>query len=1351
MSSLTTSGGRNPVEALAEEFLERKRRGEPATPEEYAAARPDLAEEILTLFPALLMTEDVRGDAGSRTGSLVSGPGPATAGATAGRLGEFRLLREIGRGGMGVVYEAEQESLGRRVALKVLPAQLLTDAQKVRRFQREARSAAKLHHTNIVPVFGVGHHEGTHFYVMQFIQGQALDVVLEELRQLRQARSDKPGASGRTPRRRAAAEIAVSLATGRFAVAPGGGPVGLSATLLSPSKPTPESPGSEPPQSDSGTSSLLAQSGVSQVSETDRGFAQGVARIGVQVAQALAYAHAQGILHRDIKPSNLLLDRDGTVWVADFGLAKAVGGEDLTQTGDIVGTLRYMAPERFGGAGDARADIYALGLTLYELLALRPAFEQKDRASLIRQVTQEEPPRLRKLNGKVPADLERVVHKAIAREPAQRYATAAALREDLERYLEGRPILARRVSPLERASRWCRRNPAVAGLLAMVAVLLATGFVASAAAAFHFRRIAASESAARADAEQARVRANLALRQAVAAQTEAVARRREAEASSTHARRAVDEYFTQVSESRLLKEPNLQPLRLDLLKSAQAFYETFLKERADDPSLRSELLATRRRVAAILADLGREAEARAALRAARDGYEQALGERPADLDLRAGLAATLCDLAAQGAESRIPLFRRAIAIYEELLRSRPGDDGVRRDLARAYNGLGAALRSEDPKASVLAHGRGLELRLDLADAHPDDFTLTNDLASSFNSVAALVSPRGSSSLHIAALRRQAVEVGRVALRQQRGSVRAADALAGYTYNLGLAHSYLGQYDESIGEYRTTLDLLARQVRENPDVPAYRVTYLSLVQDLMDRLMFFGRRDEWARTRREALPVIDGMPGGTAEELFARARQEAAFSVAATNAGLMTLTRDDLRLAAELADRAVATLSLAVAAGFHDPQRLKSEPDLFPLRARGDFRALLARVESAAKSGRPPADAARIPAGLGDPGEALHTLDARAALRYAVGLSLLDIGKLDEAGAALSEAARLHARLAETEPEKPRHRTDLALDLIARGDLEQQAGRGASALRSRLQAEPILSRAVARTPDDLWLWRTLGSLHSDLGRDDEAADDLEKVLRLMPHTANDRVHASPRSEQMVELAAQTRAFARLLERHPDDGSLWLGRGRFHLLRSQWEPAAADFARAVVSATAKSEEWLEHAALRLLVGDRDGYRAFLRGCLRREGGTSDPFVAYVLARVCCLSPDPLDDPERILRWAELAATIGDYPWYRLPLGIALYRAGRDREAIRVLEEVGAGGFEFGERLFVTAMACERLGDAATARAWLDRGRTWIQAKGSRRTNGAVTIPSTDWGPAHVYLREAEAVILLDPIFPADPFAR
>ena len=203
---------------------------------------------------------------------------------------------------------------------------------------------------------------------------------------------------------------------------------------------------------------------------------QSVARIGVQVAEALEYAHLQGILHRDIKPSNLLLDGRGTVWVTDFGLAKTDDQQNLTHTGDILGTLRYMPPEAFEGKFDARGDVYALGLTLYELLALRPAFDDKDRHRLVKRVMNEAPDRLGQLNREIPRDLITIVHKAIAREPDQRYPDALALGKDLSRFIDGRTILARRVSAAERTWRWCRRNPSIAGLILMMAAALAGAF-----------------------------------------------------------------------------------------------------------------------------------------------------------------------------------------------------------------------------------------------------------------------------------------------------------------------------------------------------------------------------------------------------------------------------------------------------------------------------------------------------------------------------------------------------------------------------------------------------------------------------------------------------------------------------------------------------------------------------------------------------------------------------------------------------------------------------------------------------------------------------------------------------------
>jgi RNA polymerase sigma-70 factor (subfamily 1) len=353
----------DPVEVLAEEFLGRCRRGERPEVEEYAAGHPELAAEIRRVFRALLTLEDLKPSASECTGGI------AAAGAAPERLGDYRILRELGRGGMGVVYEAEQESLGRRVALKVMGAQGLRNPKQLLRFHREARATARLHHTHIVPVFGVGECEGMHYYVMQFIPGLGLDAVLEEIKRL-QGPFPKDDAPARPGERGAptTTELARSLMTGLFTPAP---TLDLSEERLAPGQSTPSA---APARSSSLV--LPGQSGRSAATDSAGWYPRSVALIGVQVAQALDFAHWQGILHRDIKPSNLLLDGQGTVWVTDFGLAKAVGGDDLTHSGEIVGTIRYMAPERFEGRCDARSDVYALGLTLYELLARRPAFEK---------------------------------------------------------------------------------------------------------------------------------------------------------------------------------------------------------------------------------------------------------------------------------------------------------------------------------------------------------------------------------------------------------------------------------------------------------------------------------------------------------------------------------------------------------------------------------------------------------------------------------------------------------------------------------------------------------------------------------------------------------------------------------------------------------------------------------------------------------------------------------------------------------------------------------------------------------------------------------------------------------------
>ncbi len=337
----------------------------------------------------------------------------------------FRILSEIGRGGMGIVYLAEQVQLNRRIALKVLRSDMFRDRRQVQRFEREVKAAGRLHHTNIVPVFGVGEEDGHPYYVMQCIEGKGLHIVIAELRRREQQHFSPRMAAASTTR-----------------------------------------DGVDVPINSGGLSSPWAAS---------RSGWHTVARVGLQVAEALEYANRQGVLHRDIKPSNLLVDDSGTVWVTDFGLAKTVDDDDLTSTGDVVGTLRYIAPERLQGRGDATADLYSLGLTLYELVALRPAYPQTDRLELLDKVRLAELPQLRSLVPKIPRDIETIIHKAVDRNPARRYQTAAAMADDLRRFLEGWPIRARRISPAERVVRWCRHNPwATASFAILLLGLLAS-------------------------------------------------------------------------------------------------------------------------------------------------------------------------------------------------------------------------------------------------------------------------------------------------------------------------------------------------------------------------------------------------------------------------------------------------------------------------------------------------------------------------------------------------------------------------------------------------------------------------------------------------------------------------------------------------------------------------------------------------------------------------------------------------------------------------------------------------------------------------------------------------------------
>lgn len=403
---------------------------------------PEIADVLTTVIPAMQTSEPAEKNVlGERSEDERL-------------LGDFRILRQIGRGGMGVVYQAEQISMRRHVALKVLPLAGLLDEPKILRFQSEVRAVASLDHPNIVSVYSVGEERGTHYFAMQLISGSSLAEVIRAIRHVR---------DGESREEEAVSQIANSILSGNLE--------SVSATEDFDSDAVHEKATQETIHA-SGTSTIPHQS--------RRDSTRAIVALMVQAADALEHAHGRGIVHRDIKPANLLVDAHARLFVTDFGLAQVEADAGVTMTGDLLGTLRYMAPEQTLAKRvtvDHRADIYSLGATLYELLALQPAFPSDDRHELLKQVAFEEPKQLCQVNATIPAELETIVQKAMSKDRDDRYETAKALRDDLTRYLENRPILARRPGPLQVASKWIGRNPTLVlttlASFAFVAILFA--------------------------------------------------------------------------------------------------------------------------------------------------------------------------------------------------------------------------------------------------------------------------------------------------------------------------------------------------------------------------------------------------------------------------------------------------------------------------------------------------------------------------------------------------------------------------------------------------------------------------------------------------------------------------------------------------------------------------------------------------------------------------------------------------------------------------------------------------------------------------------------------------------------
>ncbi|MDZ4782794.1 MAG: protein kinase, partial [Planctomycetia bacterium] len=377
----------------------------------------------------------------------------------ADRLGDFELIREIGRGGMGVVFEARQVSLDRLVALKVLRAGLGLTSQSVQRFRREAAAVARLHHTNIVPVYATGDQDGTHFYAMELVEGPSLDQVIRQVRGERTAPLETEPSLGDSDLLDTAAYHDSHEKTTRSA-----------------------------PAWTSSSFSSNAQ------------FFDTAARMIADVADALDYAHRQGIVHRDIKPSNLLVSPDGRLSLNDFGLARVLEEPGMTTTGEMLGTPAYMSPEQVTAGRtplDQRTDIYSLGATLYELLTLEAPFKGERRDQVLAQILHKDPRPLRRVNKKVPVDLETICLKAMEKDPDRRYASGGEFAADLRRYVNRFAIAARRAGPLAKGVKWVKRHPGVSGLLAcLVLALFAISYFAAQSRLARSRLLSAQQDAA---------------------------------------------------------------------------------------------------------------------------------------------------------------------------------------------------------------------------------------------------------------------------------------------------------------------------------------------------------------------------------------------------------------------------------------------------------------------------------------------------------------------------------------------------------------------------------------------------------------------------------------------------------------------------------------------------------------------------------------------------------------------------------------------------------------------------------------------------------------------------------------
>jgi serine/threonine protein kinase/Tfp pilus assembly protein PilF len=1033
---------------------------------------PQYSEQLRDLLPALQalagIGKDGRGskieDRGSKREVIQSATTPL------GILGDYRLLREIGRGGMGTVYEAEQISLHRRVALKVLPFAASLDERHLRRFKTEAQAAAQLHHSNIVPVFAVGCEQGVHYYAMQFIEGQTLAQLIGELRGGKHDRGWRIEDGGsKVQDRNSKSEISIPK-----------GPCDFISENRARTDKSNSNIGSSIPDLQSTTLQGSSSSG------SRSSFFRTVADLGIQAAEALEYAHQMGVVHRDIKPANLLIetaplpanDSRLRLWITDFGLARYHTDAGLTGTGDVLGTVRYMSPEQAQGRRgtvDHRSDVYSLGATLYELLTLRPAFEGQAREEILAQLVAEDAVPPRRVNKAVPVELETIVLKSLAKKPEERYASAQELADDLRRFLEDKPILARRPSLADKTRKWAHRHKGLMrGAAAMVALVI-VGLVIN---------------------------------------TVIISRERhEAEVRRRQARRAVDEMYSQFAESVLSRQPGMEALEKEFLLKALGFYQEFAGENSTDPELRLETAKAFRRIGDVYYKLGQLDQAKKAFQEASDrlqpptrtDFESFLPDYRQELALTHNNRANVLRDEGRIIEAE-ENYRQAEWLLEPP--DREGTDALpsedRDYLAGIKSNLGIVLTALGRLREGEREYRSAQTMLEkLAAVHPASPGYRHDLGGCLNNLGNLLTAMGRFA--------EAEKVLEQALYMREKLAGEYPTFPAYRQALAVSHSSFGalqaaraRYAEATQHYRQGHAILEKLAKDFPATPGHRQALASNAAGLGCVLIATGQFNLAEENYRQALGLREAL--ATDYPGMISFRQDLPASQAALGqVGLLTgkyaeaerAFRNSLLLRQKLAaeDGAISPCRHDLRGSHHDLATLLT------------YQGRLSEAEAHYRDG-----IGLSTSGASRSSDVLDRLEL-ASCQSDLGALLFGVGRLREAEAELQKSLEILRKLMQECPEMTQIRlaTCVALDRLSL--IYQNTSRRTDAekalLLSRTMAEK-LSLEMPANPDFAWqcahlqirVGERLLAGRTDFKSIPQAEDALAKGMKLMAKLADD---------------------------------------------------------------------------------------------------------------------------------------------------------------------------------------------------------------------------------------------------------